>query len=312
MCVVAVKYIPNYGWVGAKNRDRNYKTEIHIKQSNREDVQRLYIDDQLSRWTEGLNEYGLCTISASFSVKSDEKEGEEITTKRKSKRERDGYYSPDGRNVRNALFFKKPKDAIEFLAKKQLAGATFVFNQEECYLLEGGFTVSKEDATKDNPREYIYKIKEITKKDGHACRTNHGIDLPQLGYKKDAEDPKIILARKSTENRFRLVNKFISKDMTEPSELMDALAKSPEKDTFMNPIRTGDIKKKEMVTTGQLLLVPKENTLHYRPIYSSVTFQYDKLNGVEAKTFFEIVSTRKLLSFKEFVEKNSTTIVARP
>jgi hypothetical protein len=69
----------------------------------------------------------------------------------------------------------------------------------------------------------------------------------------------------------------------------------------MNPIRTGDIKKSEMVTTGQLLLVAKERTLHYRPIYSAVSFDYKKLNSEEAKTFFEIISSRKLLSFKEFV-----------
>lgn len=300
MCVVGVKYILDYGWVGIKNRDRNYKTEIHVKQSNRKDIQRLYIDDQLSRWTEGVNEFGLATVSASFSVKSDEKEGEKITNQRTSKRNQPGYYSPDGLKMRNALFFKSPYDAVEHLAENELAGATYVFNQEECYLLEGGFTVRKEDATSDNPREYKYKIKEITKEMGHSCRTNHGILLPQLGYKKNSTDEKIIRARESSENRFKLANEFMSKVMTDPAELMDALAQSPEEDKFMNPIRTGDVKKGEMVTTGQLLLVPKERTLHYRPIYSSVRFEYDKLNGPTAKTFFEIVSTRNLLSFKEY------------
>jgi hypothetical protein len=62
----------------------------------------------------------------------------------------------------------------------------------------------------------------------------------------------------------------------------------------------GDPGKGDMVTTGQLLITCKERTLHYRPIYSSVHFSYDKLNGQTAKTFFEIISSRKLLSFKEF------------
>jgi hypothetical protein len=79
------------------------------------------------------------------------------------------------------------------------------------------------------------------------------------------------------------------------------MSQKPHKDKFMNPIRTGDIKKADMVTTGQLLLVAKERTLHYRPIYSEVSFDYKKLNSEEAKTFFEIISSRKLLSFKEFV-----------
>ena len=86
MCVVAVKYMNGYGWIGAKNRDRNYKTDVVITQSNRHGLQRLYIDDKLSRWSEGVNEHGLAIISASFSVKSDEKEGDKIILKRKNKR----------------------------------------------------------------------------------------------------------------------------------------------------------------------------------------------------------------------------------
>ena len=103
MCVVAVKYIKGHGWIGVKNRDRNYKADIEIVQSNRHGTQRLYIDDKLSRWSEGVNEYGVSIISASFSVKSDEKEGDKILLKRKNKRKQLGYYSPDGRAIRKAL-----------------------------------------------------------------------------------------------------------------------------------------------------------------------------------------------------------------
>jgi hypothetical protein len=305
MCVVGVKYIQGYGWVGAKNRDRNYKTEVHIVQSNRKNIQRLYIDDQLSRWTEGVNEYGVSVVSASFSVKSDEKEGDKVVDKRSSKRNQPGYYSPDGRKVRNSLLFKTPLKAINYLAKEELAGATYVFNEEECYLMEGGFTVKKEDASKDNPREFIYKIKEISREVGYSCRTNHGIDIPELGYKKDADDEKIIRSRKSSEKRYDIVCKSISKDLRDPSELLDSFAETPEDDKFMNPIRVGNPKKGDMVTTGQLLIVAKERTLHYRPIFSTVRFEYDKINGPDAKTFFEIISTRKLLSFKEYFDKKN-------
>jgi hypothetical protein len=304
MCVVGVKHIPKFGWVGVKNRDRNYQTEISITQSNRSGVQRLYIDDQLSRWTEGVNEFGLSIISASFAVKSDEKEGDKIADRGQPKRNQAGYYSPDGRKIRKALLLKNPKQAVEFLVEEKLAGATYVFNEKTCYLLEGGYTVKKKDASKENPRNYIYNVKEIVKEDGYSCRTNHGVDLPELGYKEDAVDEKIIRARKSSENRRRLANKFLSGDMEDPSLVMDALAQSPDDDPFMNPIRIGDIKKGDMVTTGQLLIVPKERTLHYRPMYSSVKFSYNKLNGPEAKTFFEIVSSRKLLTFKEFFDIN--------
>ena len=81
--------------------------------------------------------------------------------------------------------------------------------------------------------------------------------------------------------------------------MMNAISETPNKDVFMNPIRLGDTNKGDMVTTGQLMLVPVERTMHYRPIYSEVQFKYSKLNGPDSKTFFEIISSKKLLGFKE-------------
>ena len=299
MCLIAVKYIPKFGWVGAKNRDRNYPTEIEVVQSNRNGLQRIYIDDKLSRWTEGVNEFGVAIISASFSVKSDEKEGDKVANYQ-SKRAQANFYSPDGKSIRKALELHDPKKAANFLVEAELAGATYIFNSKKCYLLEGGYTVKKENATKENPREYIHSLKEILPSDGLSVRTNHGIDAPELGYMEDPSDPKLVRARKSSETRLKHGMKFVKMDMVDPSELLDAIAKTPDSDPFMNPIRTGNVKRGDMVTTGQLLLVPKERSLAYRPIYSKVSFDYTKLNGPESKTFFEIISSRKLLSFKEF------------
>ena len=75
MCVIAVKYFKDVGWVGAKNRDRNYLPEIQIVQSDRKKVQRLFIDDELTRYTEGLNEYGVSILSAALAVKDEHGRG---------------------------------------------------------------------------------------------------------------------------------------------------------------------------------------------------------------------------------------------
>jgi len=297
MCVVAVKYFDGVGWVGAKNRDRNYQTKIEIIQSNREGTQRLYIDDELTRYTEGLNEHGVCILSASLSVKSDEKEGGKVPRGERA----DGYKSPDGKKIRDALLYSTPEAAIKHLIKTELSGCTYVFNEEKCYLLEAGYTVSREDATETNPREYIHKLIKINS-DEHTIRTNHGILLPQLGYSKISDDPYFKKSRKSSEMRYEYASKAIKKTEN-PLHMLDSLAETPDSDKFLNPIRTGNVNKGDMVTTGQLLLVPKERTLHYRPIYSAISFTYDKLNGPKAKTFFEIISSRKLLGFKEYFAK---------
>ena len=303
MCVVAIKYLKDHGWIGVKNRDRNYKADVEVVQSNRHGVQRLYIDDKLSRWSEGVNEYGVSIISASFSVKSDEKEGDKIILKRKNKRNQHGYYSPDGRAIRKALLMKTPKEALNLLIQHNLAGATYIFNEKDCYILEGGFTVRKDDSSKDNPREYHYKVRRLIPNEGeYSCRTNHGITMPQLGYHTNPTDPRLIKARESSEKRLEYSKVAIKKEVVDPGELMDLLAKCPDKDKFMNPLRVGNVKRGDMVTTGQLLIIPKERTLHYRPIISKCTFDYNRLSGPNAKTFFEIISSRKLLSFKDFVD----------
>ena len=319
MCVVAVRYFEKYGWAGAKCRDRNYPCKIEIVQSNKGGLQRIYIDDTLSRWTEGVNEFGVGVISASFSVKRDEKEGEDVA---KGKGKKPGekyqkttdYYSPDGKKIRKALLCTTAKDAIMLLQEEELAGATYAFDEERCFLLEGGWNVTKEDETKDNPRRYSSVVMEISKEVGWSARTNHGINLPLLGYSSTATDEKFIRARKSSESRLEIVMSHVP-EAQNPRDLLTALSHCPNKeDQFMNPIRKGDPAKGEMVTTGQILVVSGDRTLHYRPIHSSIEFDYRKLNGGEkAKTFFEIISDRSLLKhYEEDINEslNSTSISA--
>ena len=296
MCVIAVKYFDGIGWVGAKNRDRNYQPKIRIIQSNRKSIQRLYIDDELTRYTEGLNEYGVSILSAALSVKDDEKESDKIVP---GKRE-DGYMSPDGKTIRDALLFKTPKEAVAHIVEKELAGCTVVFNEFDCYIVEGGFTVKKKDANDETPREYISKVSHMKNSvDNYLVRTNHGVFLPQLGYQKDSEDENKARSRKSSESRLEIARKNI-KACTDPTAMLDALAVSPEEDKFMNPIRIGDTEKGDMVTTGQLQLVPSDKTMHYRPLFSHIEVKYSKINSPEAKTFFEIISSKKLLGFMEW------------
>ena len=72
----------------------------------------------------------------------------------------------------------------------------------------------------------------------------------------------------------------------------------------MNPLRISETHgSKTLVTTGQLMVTPSMLTLHYKPIWSNVKFNFDQLNSGKSKTFMEVISNKKLVSVDESVSK---------
>ncbi|HAW78870.1 MAG TPA: hypothetical protein DCX27_03580, partial [Balneola sp.] len=262
------KHLPDYGWVIAKNRDRNYKPVVSIKQSNRNGVQRLYIQDDKTRYTEGVNEYGVAILSASIMVKKDEKEGAAAGSDDQSDRT---YYAPDGYRIRTALFKKTAKSALNTLISMQIPGNTIIADNNDCYILEGAFR----DYHGPN-KKYEYRFKKLKKTDG-IVRTNHGIDLPWAGYQQNKDNPHEKASRRSSENRLKVVLKQL-KSIKTPEDMLQVLSSREEKDPQMNPMRMDD-RRKSMKTTGQLMVIPQERTLHYRPTYSEISLKnYNNLN----------------------------------
>jgi len=292
MCVVAAKYFPEVGWVGVKNRDRNYKPTVHIKQSWRKNVERLYLWDEKTKYSEGVNEYGVAILSAATAVKTDEKEGD----KSDQGSNRADFYSPDGRRIRSALFAKTPEEALAKLIEVEIPGNTLVFNRETCILLEGSFPVDPDTGVEG---DYVYKHRVI-KQDQTVVRTNHGIWLPKAGYQLDSEEEDHRKARISSDARMKRTRALI-KQVEDPDEMMQCISCQKNKNKQLNPLRTSKTHgKRIMVTTGQLMICASEKTMHYRPIWSEIEFKYTKLDSVKSKTYFEVVSSRKLLTFKEW------------
>ena len=149
MCIVCAKYFKDYGWVGVKNRDRNYIPQITIKQSYRNGVERMLLWDDKTKYTDGLNEHGVCILSAAVAVKKDEKEGS------RNRAEDKQFYSPDGKKIRKALYEDTIDKALEKCIEFELPGNTLIFDRERCILLEGGFEAVREKS------EYKYEWKEI-------------------------------------------------------------------------------------------------------------------------------------------------------
>lgn len=294
MCVIAAKYFEGTGWVGIKNRDRNYKPTIRIRQLNRAGVERLVIWDEVTKYAEGVNEYGVCILNAATDVKKDEKIGVSRPKNNKPKRGDPGFYAPDGIRIRNALLKKTPEAALKYLIEAELRGSTLIFNKDKCFLLEG----MHEERGRKN---WVYKVQEV-KKTETVVRTNHGILIDWAGYPKKSDDEHMQNSRKSSEERLRVARQDILK-VTDPTKMMDAASSTKNSNPQLNPLRIEKRHGKKILrTTGQIMLVPKECTLHYRPIWGDVEFD-DRVNGdLKSKTNFEIVSSKKLLTFKEWKE----------
>ncbi len=291
MCVIACKYFDDVGWCAVKNRDRNYKPNVHVKQSFRNDIERLYIWDEKTKYTEGLNEYGIAIMSAAVATKKDEKEVQAASGE-------ESFFSPDGKKIRTALLEKTLNKVVNKLIELELPGNTFIFTAEKCILLEGAY--ADEDKT-----DYKWETKEI-KKNETCVRSNHGILIPFAGYQKDADaDDKERASRKSSDMRKEKVEKAIKK-VNSADELLDCVSDcDSDKNPQLNPLRRSKTHGKSiLVTTGQIFMCPKKLIMSYRPIWSDVEIDFNKLEKSDRKTSFEIISKKRLVSFKEYIENN--------
>lgn len=286
MCVVAAIFSESEGsWILGKNRDRPYKPTIRIRKSFRNDVERLFIWDEKTKYTEGVNEFGVAVISASVMVKDDEAEGGEANLQGKVKRT---FYSPDGLRIRTALLEKNLIDVLNKLIELEIPGNTIVADKDRCVILEGAFEKFEEQ------ENYVYKSKEVLKNQV-VVRTNHGILIPWTGY--DANDPDQKDSRESSEVRYsKVAEKLVNAETLQ--DLLEVLSIEDDINPQLNPLRR-DTKRLSMRTTGQIFIVPGKRTLYYRSIWGDAVFDLNSLNKSSEKCFFEIISGRKILTFKE-------------
>ena len=271
------KYLPDLGWIGVKNRDRGYYPMINIRKSRKNSIERIYIWDETTGYTEGLNEYGVCIMSASMATISDEK-GQGTTAHEGT---RGDYVSPDGKKIRTAMLSRDCNSAIRSLIDTNLTGHTLIFDTNRCYMLESGYRNG----------DFVHKVEEIVKP--QTCvRTNHGILLPWAGYQRVDDDPGHSRKRVSSEVR-KIKAELGLQTANTLDECMEAILDHSDPNPQLNPCRRDD-RDGYMKTTGQLALVPSQKTLYYRPIWSGINFAYDKLNGADERCFFEVLSQRPL------------------
>jgi len=271
MCIVIEKYFKDHGWVAVKNRDRNYIPELSFERIEHNGSERLLMQDNITKYTEGINQQGMGILSASLMVLDDEKE---ITVRQKTP-------SRDGAKINQALKLPDIKAAAMFLIKKELTGNTVIFNSGTLYLLEGAQYKGR----------YLYKIKKVPH-DQTVARTNHGIWLPWAGYQRSDSNESETLSRISSEARLKIANYVVNAAQT-PEELIDLLCDTYTDEPQLNGLRTTK-DKKMMRTTAQIMLIPGEQTMFIRPVQSHITFNFWQLNQPDSHTWVELLSNRVL------------------
>lgn len=309
MCILVAKYTKDYGWIGCKNRDRNYKPKIRILQSFKDNIESLIIYDEITTYSEGVNEFGVCILNTATAVDEDESAAQDALRAKENKANLD---NPDGLMIRKSLKFKSPKETAEYLAKSELIGHTIVFNKDECYILEGGmdkdqFFSNREEVEKNPSFEppklkYVYTLRKVPN-DEIIIRSNHGIDLPWLGYQSGMGD-KQETSRKSSDSRLSYATKNTANVKT-PEALIDALAKTDDANPQMNTLRLGDYNKKSLLKTScQICLVPSKKEMIYVPYWCELTnlHNINNINNVKTKTYLSVRSRSITESFKDYLK----------
>ena len=277
MCIVVAKYFDDIGWVGAKQRDRNYVPDLSFEREKDGDLEILMYKDNITGYREGLNSKGVSIISASLKVQDDEKEVKKRGTQ----------HTGDGNRINAALRESNIKRAVKTCIDQKLTGNTLIFNKDQCFLLEACQLPSEEGEEKG---EYEFKLTEI-QKDQTVARTNHGIKLPWAGYQPDGNSQEKE-SRKSSEARLKIARRVVRAART-PQSIIDLFCVKYSKNPQMNALRT-ETGTKKMRTTAQILLVPSEETMYVRPVASDVNYNFHKLDDPDAKTWVELLSNKPL------------------
>lgn len=209
-----------------KNRDRNYMPHVRIIRALQEGVEVAYLEDTLTGWVEGINEYGIGVVNSALMVTRDETERDEV--------ERTGRRLEDGQLILSALGALSVKEAAKVL-KGKLFGHTIVSDAKT--------TVFIESPDAESVRTYD---------DDFVVRTNHGVLYPDAGYVSDARGESSRARMERAETLFSRVDRVDS---------IAPILMENRRSGFGEPIKD-DPSDRKMRTTTQMVLDLEQKTLH--------------------------------------------------
>lgn len=238
MCVVIYINIGN-NRIFAKNRDRNYKTNVSIVHEIINGIEIAYIRDHLTEWVEGINENGYCIFNTALAIDYDENA---IANHDSKKKYLNALSTKSYDNFLDNIFHKK------YYSDISLQGHTIASNNKLCIHME---------SFKDNK-----PVISILNNNNFVC-TNHVLNLKDGGYVSGLPLASSIIRKKIIESELK------NTKITKYKDVFDILNKNyTEIDIEIHPYRYTDSKSKfsaygELFTTGQLLVDTTNKKLLY-------------------------------------------------
>jgi hypothetical protein len=268
-CVVAAIKIDG-DRILAKNRDRAYDPTVKIIHELIDDIECCYLYDEITDYSEGMNEYGIGIVNASLMVAEDEAQGLMPPDADKDKKKGPSP-SYDGMKIRHALAHRKLSEAVRAITSYKGEDPKEVGVKGETIVSSPNYTFVIELTSKHLP--VITKMKPDTKV---LVRTNHGIYYKDAGYTSGPKRASSISRREIAETELE--------DVTSEDQILPILSKSITDDNYNNPYRTDN--KYGMNTTSQLKMNLTELTfeLEYDDEHSKFAGYENKLpKGYEPK-----------------------------
>lgn len=257
-----------------KNRDRAYVPTIKVVRELINGIELVYLHDENTDYSEGMNSAGIGIINTTLQGKKDEQEGTEKRRESRNKINSDGY------RIRKALSYSEPEKAVQSLDlfNRGLGGHSIVGYSE------GFYSIEKLSFGKPAIKKHS--------KDSLVVRTNHGISYPAQGYQVGKD-------RESSLARAFYANKEARKSETPEQLLLNLRKHHPDVPGYKEPYRTNY----KSWTSSQLLLnltdfeftlVLDENT-NFLGIENRLPKQYNpkiKVNIQKLEIAFNLVDTK--------------------
>jgi len=221
----------------AKNRDRAYDAKVSVVRELIGDIELVYILDDDTDWSEGMNSAGIGIINSALMVNADEKEKKMIKRK--------GKVSEDGLKIRKALSYSKIAKVVKSIIHFYGEDVLDVGVKGHTFLADTKNSVSIEMTSRHKPA-----IKKLNRKHNHV-RTNHGYKYTDSGYTSGPN-------KTSSEVRWKIAHKVLN-TAKKPSDILDGLSGYYPVDMRNNPYRDKDMvqsptSKDILSTTSQILM----------------------------------------------------------